>query len=108
MHGSISCVILKSEHRKLETVLSEQSPAVLGEMNQYGTYTWVSTDKIITEIDPFFIVAYGYQDQTGPDGEKHLIWLTLSGATQSLTKTYAKQSDAFDLLKRIREAKRTH
>ncbi len=88
--------------------MSEHSPEVLGEMNEYGTYTWVSTDKIITEIDPFFIVAYGYQDQTGADGSKHLIWMTLSGATQSLTKTFSKQSDALALLKRIREAKRTH
>ncbi len=86
--------------------MSDQMPEVLCEMNEYGTYTWVHTDKVLTEFDPWFIVAYGYQNTTDADGEKHVVWMTLSGAQTSLSRTVTSKDDAMSLLNKIRKAKR--
>ena len=86
----------------------DQPIDVLCEMNLYGTCTWVSNDTVTTEFDPFFIVAYGYQDQTDAEGNKHFIWMTLAGAAQSLTRTFSSKADAIELLGKIRILKRKH
>lgn len=76
--------------------------------NEHGTYTWVSTDKVVTEFDPFFICAYGYQDQTDATGPKWLVWMSLAGASQSLTRTFDNGAAAHELLDLIRQAKKVN
>ena len=76
--------------------------------NEHGTYTWVSTDKVVTEFDPMFICAYGYQNQSDASGSKHLVWMTLAGATTSLTRTYNTGAEAHALLNLIRQAKKVN
>lgn len=90
-----------------EIVLSE-SLDVICEINEHGTCTWVSTDKVLTEFDPFYVCAYGYQDQSDQNGAKHLVWLTIAGATTSLTRTYTTAKDALALIDRIRQIKKRH
>jgi hypothetical protein len=88
--------------------LSEAQLEVLCQINEHGTCTWVSTDKVVTEFDPFFICAYGYQDQSDQNGAKHFVWLTLAGATASLTRSFTDAKDAMELLNRIRQVKKRH
>lgn len=77
-------------------------------MNEHGTCTWVSTEKVLTEFDPFYICAYGYQDQSDQNGGKHLVWLTISGASTSLSRTYKTRTEAMTLLDRIRQVKKVN
>ncbi len=91
--------------------MSETPPApidVLCKMNENGLCTWISSDKAITEFDPFFICAYGYQDQSGTNGESHLIWVSIAGAPSTLQKFFPKRSDAMTLLDQLRQLKKRH
>lgn len=76
--------------------------------NEHGTYTWVSTDKVLTEFDPFFICAYGYQNQSDASGSKYLVWMTLAGASASLTRTLSTGDEAMALINLIRQAKKVN
>ena len=88
--------------------MTEGSPDVLCSLNENGIATWVSNEKAITEFDPFFICAYGYQDQSDQSGPRHLIWCSIAGAPNSLTRTFTKREDAMSLLDRIRQLKKRH
>lgn len=88
--------------------MTDGSMEVVCSPNEHGTWTWVSTDKVITEFDPFYVCAYGYQNQSGESGEKHLVWMTLSGASTSLTRTYNSGAEAMALIDRIRQAKKVN
>ena len=77
-------------------------------MNETGQFVWVSDDKVLTEIDPFFISSYGYQDATDQGGEKHLVVMTVAGAPNPLKHLFGKRDRAMELIDRIRQAKIRH
>ena len=73
--------------------------------NVDGMITWCSDTKVITEFDPFFVCAWGYNDLSDEAGGKHQVWMTISGAT-SLARTYKRREDAMLLMERIRVIKK--
>jgi len=80
----------------------------IGYMGPHGQFVWIATDTVITEVDPFFMGVYGYQDKTDEAGPKFFVWLSIVSGGQALGHTYDKKEDALALLDRIRQAKMRH
>jgi len=91
-----------------DMTLSDEELDVICEFNETGMCTWVANDKVLTEFDPFYVCAWGYQDQSDTSGQKHLVWMTISGASTSLTRTLKTRTTAMELIDRIREIKKRH
>lgn len=98
----------EGQRSELENALSSDGLDIICEQNENGTYTWVSDEKAITEFDPMFICAYGYQDNSDTSGPKHVIWMTLAGFQTTLTRIYNNRIEAMALLGKVRKAKRIH